>query len=217
MVWAHLGDVLFQNRWAAFVSGLGLTTAVLVWTMRGRRFALRWFICLWGAIEGTQVFICHLSFNWWPKTGPRGLCSAYTNFPLYWYGLCSVAVLTVWVARMQAITEVDETEPMPLGERRNHRRLMRFDPTFSMGSIAQIVALLVALLVAYGKYESDRTRTNEQIEAIKAAALLDKEAAKEAIKELKQDVRQVQTTITSVDKTVTGIKAEIDASRKGKP
>lgn len=217
LAWAHLGDVLFPHRWAAFVSGLGLISAVFVWTMRGPRFALRWFICLWGAIEGLQVFVCHLSYNWWPKTGPRGLCEAYTNFPLYWYGICSILVLSIWVARMHATTDMaDETEPMPLGERRSHRRLMRFDPTFSMGSIAQIVALLVALIVAYGKYEADRTRTNEQIEAIKAVAASDKALAKEAINELKQDVRQVQTTITSVDKTVSTIKAEIDARNGAK-
>lgn len=117
----------------------------------------------------------------------------------------------------------DETEPMPLGgDRRQHRRLVRFDPTFSSGSIAQIIALLIGLGAAYGKYESDRATTKKDIEtqqkeidAMRAATLAEKLETRAAINELKLDLRQVQTGITSVDKTLTGIKAEIDAS-KGK-
>jgi hypothetical protein len=108
----------------------------------------------------------------------------------------------------------DETEPMPLGERRQHRKLVRFDPTFSAGSIAQIVTLTVSLLVAYGKYEADRATTRAEIDQLKANVMAEKIVAKEAISELKQDVRKVQETVTSVDKTLAGIKAEIDASKR---
>lgn len=112
----------------------------------------------------------------------------------------------------------EDTEPMPLGrDRRQHRKLVRFDPTFSSGSIAQILALIVGLGGAYGKYESDRTKTTTEIEQLKANALAEKIESRASITELKQDLRQVQATITSVDKTVTGIKAEIDANKGKKP
>lgn len=113
---------------------------------------------------------------------------------------------------------VDErTEPMPLdGDRRHHRKLVRFDPTISSGSIATIITLLVALLGAYGKYESDRATTSKSIDQIEKDAASQKLEMREAIRDLRLEMRGVQTTITSVDKTVTGIKAEIDASRKGK-
>lgn len=118
----------------------------------------------------------------------------------------------------------EETEPMPLtGDRRQHRKLVRFDPTLSMGSIAQIVTVLVALvgtlfalLSAYGKYESDRTKMTGDIEALQKAAVAEKAEMREVIRDLRADMRNVQQTVSSVDKTVTGIKAEIDA-KKGKP
>jgi hypothetical protein len=102
LVWVHLSDVLFPNRWAAFVSGLGLGTAVLVWMQRGRRFSIRWFICLWGAIEGLQIFVCHGAFNWFPIRSEKPLCEAYTGWPLYGWGIVCVAVLAYWM-----VTEKD--------------------------------------------------------------------------------------------------------------
>lgn len=93
--------------------------------------------------------------------------------------------------------------------------MWRFDPTISTGSLLQIATLLAACGLAYGTYREDRTRTNMEIDQLKASVLADRLIAKESIIELKQDVRKVQETITSVDKTVSGIKAEIDA-KKGK-
>ena len=109
-----------------------------------------------------------------------------------------------------------ETEPMPLGERRQHRRLMRFDPTVSSGTLLQIVALVGAFGSAWATYQSDRATLRLEIEQIKASALAEKVIAKEAITELKADVRKVQDTVTSMDKTLTIIQADLNA-KKGKP
>lgn len=99
LVWAHLSDVLFQNRWAAFTSGLGIALAILTWNQRGQRFSIRWFICLWGAIEGLEIFVCQGLYNWFPKDGDLGQCSAYTSLPLYGWGTVAVAVLAYWVVK----------------------------------------------------------------------------------------------------------------------
>ena len=106
----------------------------------------------------------------------------------------------------------EDTEPIPgSGDRRHQRKLVRFDPTFSSGNIATIFTIVVGLFGAYGKYESDRATTKQDIDTIKANALAEKIESRAAIKEIRDDVRAVQTSITSVDKNVTGIKAEIDA------
>lgn len=109
-----------------------------------------------------------------------------------------------------------ETEPMPLGERRQHRKLVRFDPTVSSGTLLQLVAMVAAFGSAYATYQSDRATLRLEIEQIKANAVGEKLIAREAISELKVDVRRVQETITSVDKTLAGIQAELNA-KKGKP
>src|SRR5688572_7578812 len=110
-------------------------------------------------------------------------------------------------------TPMEETEPMPLGDRRHHRKLVRFDPTFSFGSMAQIAALLIGLASAYGVYQADRASTRLELDQLKASALSEKTEMREVIRDLKQDMRNVQQTVSSVDKTVTGIKAGIDAQK----
>lgn len=97
-----MSDSLFEEptrRWGAGVSALGLGMMILTWKQRGRRFSLRWMICLWGAVEGLEVFVCQGLYVFFPKPGTMGQCSAYTNLPLYQWGLVSVAVLTYWIAK----------------------------------------------------------------------------------------------------------------------
>ena len=107
----------------------------------------------------------------------------------------------------------EETEPMPLGERRQHRKLVRFDPTVSMGTIGQLIVLIAGFGSAWATYQSDRATTRLEIEQIKAASVNEKQLAREAIQDLKVDVRKVQETITSVDKTLAGIQAELNAKK----
>jgi hypothetical protein len=108
---------------------------------------------------------------------------------------------------------MNETEPMPFGERRQHRKLLRFDPTISSGQLIQIFTLMGGLFVAWGTYQADRTTTKLEIEQIKINAAADKVLAKEAVVEMRAEIRKVQDTITSVDKAVTSIQAEIGAKR----
>lgn len=111
----------------------------------------------------------------------------------------------------------EDTEPMPPdGDRRHHRKLLRFDPTISMGAIAQIVAILAGIGSFYATYQADRATWRLEIDQIKASATIEKAAAKESISELKADVRDVQKTMNSVDKALAGIQADLNA-RKGKP
>jgi len=110
----------------------------------------------------------------------------------------------------------EDTSPMPYGERREHRRIFRFDPTVSTGSLIQIGTVLVGFGLAWGTYQSDRTSTRMEIEQIKLNAAADKVLAKEAVNDMKQQMDKVQATLTSVDKAVTSIQAEIGARRQGR-
>lgn len=111
-----------------------------------------------------------------------------------------------------------DSEPMPIsGDRREHRKLMRFDPTVSSGTLLQLAALLIGFASAYATYQSDRATQRLEIEQIKATVASEKLTAKEAIIDLRLDVRKVQETITSVDKTLTGIQAELNAKKGNKP
>lgn len=111
----------------------------------------------------------------------------------------------------------DISEPMPLGgDRRQPRKFLRFDPTISTGTIIEIGVIVVGLFAAWGTYQQDRTTTRMELEQIKASAIIEKAAAKEAIAELKADVKEVQKTMTSVDKSLVGIQADLNARKVGK-
>ena len=94
----HYGYEAFPNRWAAFASGLGLTTAVLLWQQRGPRKAFLWPVSVWGAFEGAQVFVCQGAQNWiGGQAGSfQGMCDVYTGLPLYMAGLSALAILAYW-------------------------------------------------------------------------------------------------------------------------
>jgi hypothetical protein len=100
IAWAHLGERLFapQHRWSVLMSGVGLLSAVLVWQQRGPKFGGRWLLCAWGASEGLQLFVCQGAFVWWPRQGQDGMCAAYTGWPLLWWGLWGLLVVTYWIA-----------------------------------------------------------------------------------------------------------------------
>jgi hypothetical protein len=111
----------------------------------------------------------------------------------------------------------EESEPMPLeGDRRQHRKLWRFDPTVSLGSIGQMVVIIAGIGSFYATYQADRATWRLEIDQIKASATIEKAAAKESVAELKADVRDIQKTMNSVDKALAGIQADLNA-RKGKP
>jgi hypothetical protein len=101
LTWAHLGYLLFkpEHQFAMFASGLGLVATVFAWNQRGKRFTGRWFLCLWGAFEGSQVFVCQAAQVQWPIPGPHGMCSVYTGLPLFGWGLGLLAVVASLVYR----------------------------------------------------------------------------------------------------------------------
>jgi hypothetical protein len=102
----------------------------------------------------------------------------------------------------------EDTEPMPFGDRRQHRKLFRFDPTISTGTILEIAVIVGGLFAAWGTYQADRTAWRMEIEQIKSSAIIEKAAGKESIKEIKDDLKDVQKTMTSIDKTLATMQAE---------
>jgi hypothetical protein len=93
LVWVHVAYLWFPHQWAAFASGLGLCTVILLWPLRGRRWSLRWWVVMFGVEEGAQVAVCQMAQNWWPAESPVGMCSRYAGLPLHWWGLCAVVFL----------------------------------------------------------------------------------------------------------------------------
>lgn len=97
--WEVFGYYLFPDRWASSMSGLGLLGAVLLWTQRGPRYAVRWFITLWGVSECLQVFVCQGLLNWFPLHDGENVCASYFGGWLDCWGIVCAAALDHWLAR----------------------------------------------------------------------------------------------------------------------
>lgn len=99
IAWAVAGYKLFpeEHQYAAFGSGQGLTIAVLCWFLREKRWGVRWWVAMFGVEEGLQVFACQLLQIWKPIPGPQGMCSAYTELPLFWFGAWALLLLALAV------------------------------------------------------------------------------------------------------------------------
>lgn len=91
----HYSYDFFPHRASTALSLQGLLGAVLLWRMRHDGGRLLWLVCLFGVIEGAQVFVCQMASNWIPADAPRfsGICDAYSGLPLYAWGVVALAML----------------------------------------------------------------------------------------------------------------------------
>lgn len=110
-----------------------------------------------------------------------------------------------------------ETEPIPLtGDRRRHRKLVRFDPTVTTGILMQILVLAIGGVSAFSAYVADRATQRQEVQQIKDGIAADKIVAKEALNGLQVDVKEIQRTLNQLTSTLAVINDRQNA-RGGKP
>lgn len=88
-----------EAKGPVYAASLGFLLAVLTWTQRGPVGKARWFICVWGAIEGLQMIPCQLAQLWAPVGAGDSLCQAHTGWPVVWWSLWAILIVTYifWV------------------------------------------------------------------------------------------------------------------------
>lgn len=69
---------------------------------------------------------------------------------------------------------------------------MKFDPTVSTGTIIQTALLVASIAVSYGKYTEDQTRQDGRIAQVEVLAATEREATKEALREIKGQMGDLQ-------------------------
>lgn len=70
--------------------------------------------------------------------------------------------------------------------------LMKFDPTISTGTIIQTLVFVISVAVAYGAYREDQTKQDGRIAQVEVLADKDRESTKDALKEIKVQVSDLQ-------------------------
>lgn len=101
--------------------------------------------------------------------------------------------------------------------RNNPRKLFRFDPTVSSGTLIQLATVLVSFGLAYGTYRADQTQTKADIDAVRAATANDRAQVQGTLTEIKVELREMRD---KVDRTAIGVevlKAQGDQTTRRTP
>lgn len=82
-----------------------------------------------------------------------------------------------------------DSAPAPLEQQ---KRLIRFDPTFNAGTVAQIIVILCSVATVYTGIRTDQVQQRSDLEQVKSTAMSERLATKEALTDLKADVKELQ-------------------------
>lgn len=99
-----------------------------------------------------------------------------------------------------------ETSPMPL-DTHARRKFFQYNPNVDSGTLLQILVMLVGGFVAYGTYTSDKAAQSARITAVEKEVLENKGTVKEAVGDLKIEVKDVQRTLRDVNESLAVLKA----------
>ncbi|MBT2299289.1 hypothetical protein J7E70_02320 [Variovorax paradoxus] len=93
---------------------------------------------------------------------------------------------------------------------------MRFDPTINTGTIAQIVVILASAIAIYTSMREDQVKTKADLETVKATAITERSQTKEALADLKADVKELQKSTNEVKESLAILRgrAQDNGSRK---
>jgi hypothetical protein len=109
---------------------------------------------------------------------------------------------------------MEERTGLPFPDRRQHRKLVRFDPTVSMGTIGQVIALLLVAGGAWSTYSADRATTNFRLALLEKRADDEKAEQRIVINELRVGLSQVNQTVQSVDRNLVVLQTQIENAKR---
>ena len=116
-------------------------------------------------------------------------------------------------AQTQPEDFMDDSERMPLEHDRraggNRRKLVRYLPDISAGSISNTITLLVMAGTVYGTYTADRSQIRAEMAAQKQEAELNRQAVVQSLTEVKADLRELKTSVQTTREDIASVKAQI--------
>jgi len=95
--------------------------------------------------------------------------------------------------------DLDEEKP---------RRFFQFKPDVTSGTLIQILVILAGAVVAYGTYQSDKTQTRADIEAVKIASESNRKQVQDALVEIKVEMREIRDKVNQTSTNVEVLKAQ---------
>lgn len=91
---------------------------------------------------------------------------------------------------------------IPPADHHHPKKLFRFDPTFNSGHAAQIIVIICSVATVYTSIRTDQVQQRADLEALKAAAVNERVATKEALTDLKVDVKDLAKTTGDIKESL---------------
>lgn len=95
------------------------------------------------------------------------------------------------------------------------KQLFRFDPTVSTGTLLQMLLIAAAAIGMYAANEADKRASLMDVAQIKRDVDTNRVNVKEALGDLRSDVKDIQRTLVDVSQSLAVIKSHADVT-KGK-
>jgi len=106
---------------------------------------------------------------------------------------------------------MDDTERLHTLDRRgsNRRKLVRFIPDVSFGTIVQSVAILIGAATAYGTYTADKEKDRARMTMIETSQASDRLQVKASIDELKGDTKEMKGDVRDLSNNMIKLQAQM--------
>lgn len=93
-------------------------------------------------------------------------------------------------------------------------KLMRFDPTFNMGNIVQIIVMIASVSLVYTTIRTEQVQQKADLAAVKEASDIQRTTNSEVLKDIKNDIRTMQATMSDVKESLGILRAKAQAQTK---
>lgn len=109
--------------------------------------------------------------------------------------------------------ELDMEDSLPAAPVRRstdtgHRKLFRFSPDISMGTVLQIVVIMSGAAVGYGTYEHDKAIEQAEVAQLRVDADNQRVLVRENLTDIKTDVKDIQRTLINFGQVLAVLQAQ---------
>jgi len=106
---------------------------------------------------------------------------------------------------------MDDAERLRTPERRagNRRKLIRFIPDVSFGTIVQSISILIGAAMAYGTYTADKEKDRARMSLIETSQASDRLQVKSSIDELKGDTKEMKNDVRDLSNNMIKLQAQM--------
>lgn len=87
---------------------------------------------------------------------------------------------------------------MPLEQ----RKIVKFDPQFNAGTIAQIIVIVASAASIYSGIKSDQAQQRAELDQVKVTAATRESQTKESLADLKLDVKELRSSMQDVKESL---------------